>query len=251
MIKKIMYGALMAFTMFSAIPLPFHGWDEDARPFMILFLPLVGVLHGFLWMSAAMLLTYFNVNALLASVLLSTFPFLLSGFIHIDGFMDVTDAIKSCRSKEERIRILKDPNCGSFAVISAIILFAVQFASLFVIFQNKNFLPLIFIPTISRTLSSLCVSILPTLAESQYNTEYQNKFNKLHISILFILFFATILCAVFYLDKYSFTLSGVILGYMFALQRAYSSLGGISGDVSGFCITISEMVGLLVLALAV
>ncbi len=37
MIKKIMYGALMAFTMFSAIPLPFHGWDEEARPFMILF----------------------------------------------------------------------------------------------------------------------------------------------------------------------------------------------------------------------
>ncbi len=241
----------MAFTMFSAVPLPFHKWDEDARPFMILFLPLVGIFHGFLWLAVAILLAQFNINALLASVLLSAFPFLVSGFIHFDGFMDVTDAIKSCRSKEERIKILKDPNCGSFAVISAIILFAVQFASLFVIFQNKIFLPLIFIPTISRALSSLCVSILPPLAESQYNTNFKNKFNKLHISILFTIFFTAVLCAVFLLNKYSFTLFGIILGYIFALKRAYSSLGGMSGDVSGFCITISEMAGLLVLALVV
>lgn len=241
----------MCFTMFSVIPLPFHGWNEDARPLMMFFLPLVGLVHGFLWMESAIILKYFNAHIVLASALLSALPFLVSGFIHIDGFMDVTDAIKSCRSKEERIRILKDPNCGSFAVISAVILFAVQFACLYVIYQSDIFLPLIFISAISRAMSSLCVSILPALLESQYNINYKKNLDKLHLLILFSIFFTIALFAVIFLQKYSVAILGTILGYVFALNRAYSSLGGISGDVSGFCITISEMVGLLVLALMV
>lgn len=241
----------MCFTMFSAIPLPFHDWDEEARPLMILFLPLVGMFHGLLWLIAAMILKYINANILLASVLLSAYPFLVSGFIHIDGFMDVTDAIKSYRSREEKIRILKDPNCGSFAVISAIILFAVQFASFYVIYQNGNFLPLIFIPATSRAMSSLCVSILPTLPQSQYSLNYKNKIDKLHLLILFVVFFAIVLLAVIFLQKYSLAILGTALAYLFALQRAYSSLGGMSGDVSGFSITLGEALGLLILALAV
>ncbi|MBR4746042.1 MAG: adenosylcobinamide-GDP ribazoletransferase, partial [Desulfovibrio sp.] len=53
---------------------------------------------------------------LVSGAILCAFPFLITGGIHFDGFLDVTDAVKSWRDLDERRRILKDPNVGSFAV---------------------------------------------------------------------------------------------------------------------------------------
>lgn len=52
---------------------------------------------------------------------------IITGMLHLDGFMDVCDAILSRRSKEEKLRILKDSATGAFAVIPLVILFFLQF----------------------------------------------------------------------------------------------------------------------------
>ena len=58
----------------------------------------------------------------MAGAVLAGWPWLATGFLHLDGFMDSCDAILSRRDLEERRRILKDPHTGSFAVISLVIL---------------------------------------------------------------------------------------------------------------------------------
>lgn len=44
-------------------------------------------------------------------------PLLVTGGIHMDGYMDTVDALSSHQSVEKKLEILKDPNAGAFAVI--------------------------------------------------------------------------------------------------------------------------------------
>ena len=128
--KRCFRAMMMCFGMFCALPCPYRKWDENARPMTTLFLPLVGLLIGGLWTLTAYLIQLFSVPSLAGGAVLCAFPFLITGGIHMDGYMDVVDAVRSCRSPEERRRIMKDPHVGSFAVLFAVLLIMVQFALL-------------------------------------------------------------------------------------------------------------------------
>lgn len=87
----------------------------------ICFLPLVGAVIGAAQGLLFLLLTRFPFGAFFRGALLSVLPLFLSGGIHMDGFLDTCDAIHSYKSREERLRILKDPHAGAFAVIGGMI----------------------------------------------------------------------------------------------------------------------------------
>ena len=110
-----MTGFFMAWGMFCAIPCPRKVWDSEKYPRMLLSLPLIGLLIGALWALAGLLAVKLG---LLGAALMAVLPALLSGFIHLDGYMDCADAILSRRDRETRLRILKDSHVGSFAVIA-------------------------------------------------------------------------------------------------------------------------------------
>ena len=42
------------------------------------------------------------------ALVLCVYPYVVTGAIHLDGFMDVVDAVRSCAGKERRREILKD-----------------------------------------------------------------------------------------------------------------------------------------------
>ena len=159
----------MSLGMFSSIPCPYRPWNEKARHLMLVFLPVVGLVIGLLWYGIYFLMDKINVPLQLQSAVLALYPFIITGFIHLDGFMDTADAILSRRPLEEKLRILKDPHTGAFAVISVAILFVFCYASMSAVIEQINFkqslgipqgdsmLSLIFIPVISRCGSALAV----------------------------------------------------------------------------------------------
>ena len=50
-------------------------------------------------------------------------------------------------------------------------------------------------------------------------------------------------------SKYGFALVGCLVGYGLALLRAYKSLDGMNGDISGYALTIGELCAVAVYAL--
>lgn len=50
---------------------------------------------------------------------------LVTGGIHLDGFLDTQDAMSSYQERERRLEILKDPRAGAFAIISGIVYFLI------------------------------------------------------------------------------------------------------------------------------
>ena len=243
--KKYLYAFVMCQSMFCAIPAP-QIWDEKAKDKMLLFLPIVGLEIGALWAALAWLCRLLNLPALVAGLVLCAYPFLITGFIHLDGFMDVTDAVKSWRDLERRREILKDSHVGSFAVIGIALLMLAQFAFFSSAPAEANSLILIFIPAVSRCCSSLAVTGMKPMSTSQYADQKKPKSHIVALSIMLCIFLAAgfLLCG-----KYGFALIGCLAGYGLALLRAYRSLDGMNGDIAGFALTVSELCAVAVYAL--
>jgi len=243
--KKYLHAFVMCQSMFCAIPAP-QAWDEKAKDKMLLFLPIVGLEIGALWAALAWLCRLLNLPALVAGLVLCAYPFLITGFIHLDGFMDVTDAVKSWRDLERRREILKDSHVGSFAVIGIVLLAIAQFAFFSSAPAEANYLILIFVPGVSRCCSSLAVTGMKPMSTSQYANQKKPKSHIVALSIMLCLFLAAgfLLCG-----KYGFALVGCLAGYGLALLRAYRSLDGMNGDIAGFALTVSELCAVAVYAL--
>ena len=247
--KKIFNACVMCFSMFCAIPSPFRIWDEEARPLMTLFLPLVGAFIGALWSLTAYIARILNLPALVAGAVLCCFPFIITGGMHMDGFLDVTDAVKSWRDIEQRRKILKDPNVGSFAVIAGILVVMTQFALLSSVRYDADLLALILIPTVSRAVAGICVTVLRPLSTSEYSGAYRKGVRLPHVVILSAVLAAAVTLGFILLGRYGWVSIAVIAGYLLNLQRAFRSLDGMSGDISGYALVFGELCGVAVFAL--
>ena len=243
--KKYLHAFVMCQSMFCAIPSP-QVWDEKAKDKMLLFLPVVGLEIGALWAILAWFCKLLNLPALVVGVILCAYPYIVTGFLHLDGVMDVTDAVKSCRDLQRRREILKDSHVGSFAVIGVVLLMIAQFALLSSAPTDANFIILIFIPAVSRCCSALAVTGLKPISTSQYADQKKPKSHMIALSIMLCIFLAAgfLLCA-----KYGFALIGCLVGFGLALLRAYRSLDGMNGDIAGFSLTIGELCAVAVYAL--
>lgn len=243
--KKYLHAFVMCQSMFCAIPVP-QLWDEKAKDKMLLFLPVVGLKIGILWAALAWLCSFLKLPFLVTALVLTACPFVLTGFLHLDGFMDVTDAVKSYRSLERRREILKDSHVGSFAVIGIVLLMLAQFAFFASAPIEANFHILIFVPAVSRCCSALAVTGLRPMSTSQYADQ---KKPKAHIVVLAIMLCVLVAGGFLLCGKYGFVLVGCLVGYGLALLRAYKSLEGMNGDISGYALTIGELCAIAVYAL--
>lgn len=239
----------MAWGMFFALPCPYRVWDDTARPAMLVCFPLIGAMIGCLWAACAYLLKLLYCPALLCAAILTLLPYLLSGFIHLDGFMDCSDAILSRRDLAERRRILKDPHAGSFAVISLCALLLLVF-SLFASWDEPGqWCCLFFIPAASRAAAALAVLKLRPMEGSSYAGPFRENTGTRHkvgaavllaasVTLPVALFGFAGLCALF-------TAAGVWLAVLHGVRQ----LDGMSGDIAGYALTVGELCGVAALVL--
>ena len=243
--RTYFHAFVMCQSMFCSIPAP-QIWDDKAKDKMLLFLPVVGLEIGSLWALLAWACRVLNLPVLVRGLILSAYPYIITGFIHLDGYMDVTDAVKSWRSLERRREILKDSHVGSFAVIGIVLLMIAQLALFASAPDHANPLILIFIPAVSRCCSALAVTGLKPMSTSQYADQQKPKSHMAVLMAMLMIFLAAgfLLCG-----KFGFSLVGCLIGYGFALWRAYKSLEGMNGDISGYALTIGELCAVAVYAL--
>lgn len=240
--KLWLYALGMCQSMFCALPFPWHGWEEKARDRMLSCLPVIGLEIGLIWFGIGHLVAALNLPKMLCAAIICAAPYFLTGFMHLDGFMDVTDAVRSYRSLERRREILKDSHVGSFAVIAVALLLLFQFAACTEITPEKlGALPLI--PVVSRCCSVLAINWLPPMETSQYANR------KTHWVLPLVMLAAAIGFGFFEGISVGVTLVAVVAGFLLALHRAYHSLQGMNGDISGYCISLGELAGLCMIAI--
>ena len=240
--KDWIYGFFMAWGMFLALPCPLKLWKEAARSKMLCCLPFVGFVVGGVWVLAACAGRFLPLPV--GGLLLAAAPWLVTGFLHLDGFMDVCDAVLSRRDLPRRQEILKDSHCGAFAVIGMVLLALSQWSAAMAR-QELPLLPLLLIPVASRACAALAVLTLRPMQTSQYADMREKK-------TPYVVFAAVVMAAAA-LGPLALWGSpaplAAALGYWLAAWYADRQLGGMSGDVSGFALTLGELCGLAVLTL--
>ena len=238
----------MAWSMFCSIPCPSKKWDQAKTRQMLMSLPFVGLLIGAVWFGI-----YKACGALklgfVGSALVAVLPWLLTGFMHLDGFMDCADAVLSFRDRERRLEILKDSHVGSFAVICMAILSIFTLSAWLQTGYKAGGLVLLLIPVASRSVVSACVLGFKPLPTSSYAKTIEKEKHK--GSIAFCAAVCLISCALgFILGKaegISVCVSAVCT--LLTVFKVRSNLGGMSGDISGCAISIGECCAAIALAI--
>lgn len=247
--KRYLRALGMCFSMFCAIPTPFRTWEEKDRPLMTLFLPVVGLFTGGLWAALGWGMSRLALPSPLRAAVMCVFPYLVTGSMHLDGFLDMTDVIKSWRPLEKQREILKDPHVGSFAVAAAGILLILGYGAFSAMADAPHYLGLIAVSAVSRACAGLAVTELPPISESQYAGNYRAGVKKSHIVYFYIVILLA-LASGFLLDGWQGLLAAAAaaIGAVLALTKGYSTLRGMSGDVAGYAITIAELCGVIAYA---
>lgn len=241
--KLWLYALGMCQSMFCALPFPWHGWEEKARDKMLCCLPVIGLEIGLLWWAVGAVAARLALPGLIGGALVCAAPYFLTGFMHLDGFMDVTDAVRSYRSLERRREILKDSHVGSFSVIAMGLLLVMQLSVCSAIGTLTQLRALLLIPAVSRCCSVLAITCLPPMETSQYAQR------KTHWVLPLAMLAAAVGVGFWWETPVGIALVAVMVGYALALVRAYRSLKGMNGDISGYCISLSELVGLCAMAI--
>ena len=230
------YGFFMAWGMFLAIPCPRKIWSESARQKMLVCMPLVGLLAGGVWAGAWLLLR--GAPGPVRAAVCAAAPWLVTGFMHLDGYMDVCDAVLSRRDLATRQRILKDSHCGAFAVICMVLLAMGQW-SLFLAAEDVSWLGLLLIPAATRACAGLAVLGLRPMGTSQYAAMGPARGG--YGAALWVLLALSVGLPL-WLDE-SFGPLAAAAGYGLAVWYGFRNLDGMSGDISGFALTLGELCG--------
>ena len=283
--KHYLTGFFMAWGNFCSLPCPCKLWDNDAKSLMLGFLPSVGLIIGAIWAALYFAAVYFGIPYLVVAFLVTFLPFALCGFMHMDGFMDCSDAILSRRPLEERQRILKDSHTGAFAVVSIafLILAYFSFAST-AITIGIDFVNMILLVCLSRSISGLHVLLCRPMKTSQYAqmadtakenapekaadadgtntasdaadaapTEAAQPASKKQGIVLLLVQLAIYLALAFWCSSYPIVTALMCLfctaATCLAILYARKQLGGMSGDIAGYGIVWGELFGMLALAL--
>jgi len=241
----------MSLGMFCAIPLPTYIWDEKLAKLMVATFPLVGTIIGLIWWLTSWVFIAFDLPLMMVASILTVMPFLVAGFIHLDGYMDTSDALLSRRSLEDSLIILKDPRVGAFAVIMLVILLLLQFGAMYTIAQNGRYLALlVVICVLSRSCSSLGIFTLQHMSGSNYTAMLGKDIGigcKLFVVSIVLV---AIVIAVIYAGIVGLLIAlATVIGYSLAMRVVYKAFKGVSGDLLGYCLVIGELCGLMALAL--
>ncbi len=246
--KLVLTAFFMAWGMFWIVPCPVKRWDERARIGMLLFLPLYGLLIGAVWSLCALVREQF-IPGLPGAALLTAVPFVLSGFIHLDGYMDCADAVLSRRDLETRRKILKDSHVGSFAVVALALLFLLGFSSLAEGGLGKRIWLLPFLCAVPRAFSIGAVLVCRPIPGSSYERMFSGGVSaNARIAAGAILLILTAL-PLFLFGKAGLCVLWGLIGTALTVAYVRHDLDGMSGDVSGAGITVGELCGLLALSL--
>lgn len=242
---------LVAFSMFSALPMPRCDWNEKNMRYALCAFPLIGIVCGLIWWGWSVLCAALQAPLLLQAVGLCLIPVLLTGGIHLDGYADTCDALASCAPPEKKQEILKDPHCGAFAVIRLCTYFAVYLALCAALEITEQALWCMgFAFVLERALSGYAVNRFHLAKNTGLAHTYASAANKKRARFILLTIASLSGIGMVFFGR----LSGAVMlcvalavfwRYHMVAERQF---GGISGDLAGWFLQKAELWMLAALA---
>jgi adenosylcobinamide-GDP ribazoletransferase len=230
---------IAAIGLLTRIPVPAAPDPETAGRSMRWF-PLVGAAIGGIYAVVAWLAAP-HLPATVVAVIVVIGEAMLTGALHMDGLADTADGFGGGKSREDILRIMRDPAIGSYGAVAIALLIAFKIVVLSVLLDRRAALPyLVLAPVLGRWTAAPLSRFLPYAPPAKSAPAFVGTLE---------LVWATILTAAIvpalgvHRTLVCWAAVAVVTGTFGVF--CYRKIGGITGDTLGAAIEISECAVLL------
>ena len=239
--KTVFSSLVIAFSMYSKIPMPRVEWTEENRKYAICFFPLVGLVTGGLCYVWFLICGHLQAGTLLFSAGMAAIPLFLTGGIHVDGFMDTMDAMHSYLPREEKLRILKDSHIGAFSVICLLGYYLTYLGWISELRSERAVLCFCLGFLLSRILSGLSIVYFPGAKKEGLLYAFSSTAHKRSVRLVLFLFLGLCIVGMVLVSPLAGSLTVIGNFAVFGWYRYDSKkeFGGITGDLAGWFLPVS------------
>lgn len=243
----VIRACIIAFGTYSKLPVPYFEWKEEDMEYSVCFFPFVGLAVGaaeWLWLWVC---NKFGIGGISKAAAVIIINIIITGGIHIDGYMDTMDALHSYQPRDKKLQILKDAHIGAFAVIMLLVYILVYAGALPEI--NYDISPLFACTfVVSRIFSGFSVLLFKGAKKEGMLYSFSKSAKRNTVSAILIMEFLLIAAAGVYLYavKAVVVICGMFAVFLYYRYKSYKEFGGITGDLAGWFLCLCEMMGTII-----
>ncbi len=179
-----------------------------------------------------------------ANALLIVSLVVITGVLHLDGFVDTCDGIAGHKTAEDRWRVMHDSRVGGFGIVGIVLLLLVKYVSLNSIPLPLMMTTLVLMPVISRWATVYAIFAYPSAKPSGLGKAFKQGTNWLRFTM------ATLIALVVVVGLAQLVGLAImfLIWVMAVVMAAYlkGKFSGLTGDTYGAINEVAE-VGVLIL----
>ncbi|WP_033827920.1 adenosylcobinamide-GDP ribazoletransferase [Bacillus andreraoultii] len=246
---KTIKGLILCIQFFTSIPVPYEvPMDKTYIERAIRMFPMLGLLQGMIYTLITYLLVEWSpLSTLAISFIIWLVWILVTGGLHLDGWMDVSDAYFSYRDPKRRLDIMKDSRVGAFGVLSVMILLSARFLFIFETIDRMTpivYLFIFIIPFFGKIIVGMLIVTVKSAKSSGLGVMFQEAATKgtlftypVYLVFLFLISYFIWPHSFFMLIVFLF-FTGIYIAII--RKKIVSWFGGMTGDVLGASIEGGE-----------
>lgn len=239
---SVIKSFFIAFSIYSKVPVPQFVWKDEDMRYTLCFFPWVGLLIGALVWGWMHLCVWLGIGKICTLLIGTAIPLLVTGGFHIDGYMDMMDAIHSYQPREKKLEIMKDAHIGAFAVIMLVLYYLIYIAAFSEIKDSSALAVFCFGFYLSRILSGIGVVTFRSAKAEGLLYTFANTAQE---SIVKISLYGQLILCVGIMGWISWKTQLIVVGmallaFVYYRYRSYREFGGITGDTAGYFVSVCE-----------
>ncbi len=242
-----MRSFLIALQFLTSFPIKLKGEiaDKELAKSMAYF-PLVGFAIGIVLAFACNVFNLIFPHEVNCALILAL-NVIITGGLHIDGFIDTFDGLASRGDRKRVLEIMREGRPGAIGIAAAILLFLAKYALLVSLPKGTIEISLVAMATLSRWSLVISSGLYPYAREGEgLGGKFIQDLSRRE-GFLSAIFALLIVAFIFKLQTFILvpTIAIFLFGFNFYINK---KIGGITGDTLG---ALNELVEVLTLALAV
>jgi len=247
---KWLKGFLINLQFFTSIPIPYElPMDKAHLEKTIKTFPLLGLMQGGIYAFILYaILQWTPFSTLTAAFAVWLAMIILTGGIHLDGWMDTSDAFFSYRDKEKRLEIMSDPRTGAFGVLSIIVLLSTRFLFIYEMVERlspNSYMFIALIPFFSKMIMGVLLLRVDAAKKEGLGSLFKQAANEktlliYPIYLILLIGISTVFIPKVLLGIFALLFVSVIV-LLFLQKKIIAWFGGMTGDVLGASVEGTEV----------
>lgn len=229
-----------AIGFLTTLPVPGRHLHLDRRT--ALWFPFVGLLIGALLAGASIALSWLLPPTIVAVFVVAAWV-ALTGALHLDGLADCGDGLLPPVARERRLEIMRDPRVGAFGVTALVLVLMLKTAALTAL---PSMWPALLVAPLWARWSILVAMQRPSARPDGLGAAQQMSLTMQQIVLLALLpVIVTVVAGLWQWQLWLAAAASIAVLVVF-LRFVEQRLGGVTGDVFGAVVEVSETIVLCV-----